>query len=407
MPASTPESLPETLRAIARGKQQKTAEETARTARQREELQSWALARLSDGTVAQDTLPASDMAAGAVPTPGVESFDMNFVNWVLPGRAMAKQVVAGASAELRERVSTAWADLHKIRQVPYEKTTSLPDERSACYHAGMCICERPDLARFVKGLTSSLRRMCSKGTTLRSHLDSNILVLKLFNGSRDTYVYITFANLTTWRAAVLPLMLAEGDGQVRARALGRVRLRVRTSEEFFGLATWWRLLSDCDFSLPWSLSFFMVHSSEHSVDEFIISEFDVEAVYPVATDAFWDPARPVGGDRHRPAGVPEWGGRPRRGHSAGPHDRRAALEDHDDDQQIASESEAESEVRGSQHLGGMDDFGWTESSQDEALRAEQGPFVSVRGLLGTCVQFVASIWPFCQGVVPRTCESLP
>jgi hypothetical protein len=181
------------------------------------------------------------------------------------------------------------------------------DERAAprsanslCFYAGMHVCHKPLLRAFVGLLQSTIRRLYKKGGDCRAVLNLGLAVVRVHrvggNSIADEmWLHLSFQNLTSWRAAVLPFVRDCNDVRCAAAAAGdRIAIELKESElPDLGVSTWWQAFDrhGIDFAPCWSVSVFEFFAAERNLpdvgeDLFLLRYQEIED-RPAATVEFW------------------------------------------------------------------------------------------------------------------------
>jgi hypothetical protein len=175
----------------------------------------------------------------------------------------------------------------------------------------MCVCHLPTLRLFVTALIGTLRKLMPKDSQLRKRFNQGMLVLHLRTSDNNIdareWFHMTYTNLTTYRAELIPLFEDPCVDRVsRGRCLGLVPL-IPLREPKFSIGTWWQKLAHLrdNFALKWELVPYSLCCSRAKVDAFMPANLFVSAAQ---------------------GSVPFWSGPPsnfrRKRRSAGAHRKR-------------------------------------------------------------------------------------
>jgi hypothetical protein len=150
----------------------------------------------------------------------------------------------------------------------------------------------PTLVDFVSALLAALRKWAPAKTLRRRLLKQGWLVCKASCSTTETWLHISYINLTTFRARVMPLTLDDDFVRIQS-ATARDLIALRASElPKLGMRTWWQALAPYVSAMEqtsWAISLFRLTRSQSQVGAFLPADVLVEAFSDSV--AIWPPPR--------------------------------------------------------------------------------------------------------------------
>ena len=264
----------------------------------------WSKEQLDGGSEGQqlkeffgEVLTSTDKS-GMQPRPqAYPGSQMTVAEVFVPLPELAKKLLDNATPAEIDKLLEEWEKLHKcVRHSDCPKIQKEKKKRSKsiCFWARLCVCYRDDLRLFVKKLMASTRALCAPHTRMRQMLQQGSIVfcLRSFSNTGESdfcfYYYIAYANLTTFRAAVIPLRLDDEYIQsALAQSLSGVALLPAAWPEL-EWGTWWQIMLRLDLSLHLMLDMLMLSSAMIPIDSVCPASILAEPLdHPATPLKFW------------------------------------------------------------------------------------------------------------------------
>ena len=227
--------------------------------------------------------------------PPVGSHVFFVLRWVVNVLAFAEWAFDRIARKTFKRIRTIWENHHRMKKhknCPRIRNRQPTDfQKKLCCTARMCLCS-PDgrkLVALVARLIAEFRRMCVKGSWLRSKTVKGEVVLQLLSRMEwSQWLHMSHLNYTTFRGTTMRLFdtgLCATDPECKV-------LSTDKTDFYLGLETWWRQLRFIDKELIWKFRVWTLVSSTETVDLFHPGAYIV--VRPAASIApiqFWNGAQ--------------------------------------------------------------------------------------------------------------------
>jgi hypothetical protein len=263
-------------------------------------LRSWEAGEPGSRPALPTLAPREGIGIGAsVHGPGVD-FSLEEMNWVIPASRFAYDAIDKASAAFLEKLASLWVEMNKCGRAeacPQNKILAKrkrEQNKAKCFFIGFCVCHKWRLREFVTRLQQFLRRSCPKGSFNQKYAKAGMLALRVYQPivDGDTFWYhISYANLKTWVAALIPLVPTEDPiRSLVSRSAGRIALDLaEPGEARLGVHHWWRHLRDFEFSCQWHAQIYCLRDDDLAINvPFIPAELEVRSAVPTALAVIWN-----------------------------------------------------------------------------------------------------------------------
>lgn len=230
-------------------------------------------------------------------------FNMRHVRWHVPGPKLAYKVLQKAGPSFQTNMCEAWRSDMQVRAAKDCRQVRLPRERQArtrtCAYIGFCICFHWRLRGFVANCQAYMRRCFRKGTVPQQRLLKGMVVLRISSPAKTYWFHVSYVNMSTWIAALLPLRPTEDEMRaLAARANRRVALDLNCPmEKRLGINHWWYHFRNEDLTIQYRVALFMLRDDSiilRRSEDFVPAFVEVTSMIPSPVDTIWH------GDEQKP-----------------------------------------------------------------------------------------------------------